>query len=131
MTGRRNTIRGLHFQRPPHAETKLIRVVQGAVMDVVVDLRNSSPTFGQWAAVELTADNFEMVYIPKGFAHGFCTLKDDSVVAYKVDSAYAPAAEGGLPWDDPVLGISWPTDKPFLSDRDQGHPPFRALTVGF
>lgn len=124
MSARAGTIRGLHFQRPPHAETKLVRVINGAIIDVVVDLRRSSPTYGTWAAMELTAENFAMAYVPRGFAHGFCTLTDRSVVAYKVDAAYAPEAEGGLRWDDPTIGISWPTTNPILSDRDRLHESF-------
>ncbi len=122
LSGRKGLIRGLHFQRPPHAETKLIRAVAGAVLDVLVDLRTDSPTYGRWEAVELTADNFTLAYVPKGFAHGFCTLSDRAVVQYKVDARYAPEAEGGIRWDDPDLSIDWPVDEPFLSERDRGLP---------
>lgn len=125
------TIRGLHFQLPPDTETKLVRVVRGAVLDVLVDLRGGSPTYGHWDAVELTEANFSMVYIPRGFAHGFCTLTPDAVVAYKVDAPYAPKSEGGLPWDDPGIGISWPTDTPVLSDRDRAHQPLSAFETPF
>ncbi|MFS8084480.1 MAG: dTDP-4-dehydrorhamnose 3,5-epimerase [Acidobacteriota bacterium] len=116
---RKHTIRGLHFQKPPHAETKLLRVVKGAIMDVFVDLRKDSATYGRWDSIELSAANLKMLYIPKGFAHGFCTLEPDSIVLYKVDSYYAPQFEGGLRWNDPTLGIPWPTEDPFLSDRDR------------
>lgn len=130
-SARRGTIRGLHFQRPPHAETKLVRVVSGAILDVLVDLRRASPTYGRWEALELSADNFRMAYVPRGFAHGFCTLADDSVVAYKVDAPYAADAEGGLPWDDPDIGIAWPADDPIVSERDRGHAPFQAFRSPF
>lgn len=130
-SARRGTIRGLHFQVPPHAETKLVRVVRGAIFDVLVDLRRASPTYGRWEALELTAENFRMAYVPRGFAHGFCTLADDSVVVYKVDAAYAPDAEGGLPWDDADIGIAWPTDEPIVSERDYGHAPFRSFRSPF
>ena len=116
---RKHTVRGLHFQKPPHAETKLIRVIKGAVLDVFVDLRKESPTFGQWDSIELSAQNFKLVYIPRGFAHGFCTLEPDTIVLYKVDNYYAPKFEGGLRWNDPTLKIDWPAGDPFLSDRDR------------
>jgi dTDP-4-dehydrorhamnose 3,5-epimerase len=115
----KHTIRGLHFQKPPHAETKLLRVVEGAIMDVFVDLRKDSRTYGQWDSMELSSTNLKMLYIPKGFAHGFCTLEPDSVVLYKVDSHYALQFEGGLRWNDPTLNIPWPTENPFISDRDR------------
>src|SRR6202023_2686750 len=99
---RKHVIRGLHFQAPPKAETKLMRVVLGAVWDVFVDLRKDSPTFGQWDAVELAAEKHNMVYIPPGFAHGFCTLTTNSVFLYKVDNGYAPSMQGGVRWNDPA-----------------------------
>lgn len=130
-SARAGTVRGMHFQRPPHAETKLVRVVRGAVFDVIVDLRRASPTYGEWTSIELTAENLRMLYVPKGFAHGFCTLADDTVVTYKVDAAYAPDAEGGLPWDDPALAIAWPAAATTLSDRDRRHPPFASFESPF
>ena len=102
------TVRGLHFQRPPHCETKLVRALAGRLLDVAVDLRRGSPTYGMHHAVELSPQNRKCLYIPKGFAHGFCTLESDTVIAYKVDSAYAPDAEDGVIWNDPQLGINWP-----------------------
>lgn len=124
----RGVVRGLHFQRPPHAETKLVRVVSGAVFDVFVDLRRGSPTYGEWDAVELSAESGNLVLVPKGFAHGFCVVSDRAVVSYLVDSAYAPQAEGGLAWDDPALAIPWPlAGPPILSDRDRAWPPLAAL----
>jgi len=131
LSDRRSILRGLHFQRPPHAETKLIRVVSGAIFDVFVDLRKASPTYGQWDSVDLSADNHTMVYIPKGFAHGFCTITDVAVVVYKVDACYAPDAERGLRWDDETLNIRWPTDKPFLSAKDTALPAFKDFVSPF
>jgi len=131
LSDRRGILRGLHFQRPPHAETKLVRVVTGAIFDVFVDLRKASPTYGQWDSVDLSSDNHTMVYIPKGFAHGFCTVTDVAVVVYKVDACYAPDAEGGLRWDDETLNIRWPTDKPFLSARDKALPAFKDFVSPF
>ena len=130
-SARAGTIRGLHFQRPPYAETKLVRVVRGEIFDVIVDLRRDSGTYGRWVSVELTAEDFRMVYVPKGFAHGFCTRSDDSVVAYKVDAMYTPQAEGGLAWDDPTLQIAWPTTHPTLSERDRQHGAFDAFQSPF
>jgi dTDP-4-dehydrorhamnose 3,5-epimerase len=119
FTARKYTIRGLHFQKPPHSETKLVRAVAGSLLDVFVDLRKSSPTYGEWDSVELSATNHKSVYIPKGFAHAYCTLSADTVMLYKVDNPHAPAFEGGLRWNDPNLRIQWPTDSPMLSPRDE------------
>lgn len=116
---RQGIIRGLHFQFPPFAETKLVRCVRGAVLDVFVDLRADSPTFGQWDAVELSEANKKMVFIPRGFAHGFCTLTPESEVLYKVDNVYNRDHEGGLLWSDPDLNINWPAGAPILSEKDQ------------
>jgi dTDP-4-dehydrorhamnose 3,5-epimerase len=102
------TIRGLHFQKPPHAETKLVRALSGRLLDVAVDLRAGSSTYGQHYSIELSAENHRCLYIPKGFAHGFCTMAPDTIIAYKVDHVYSPAAEGGLRWNAPQLGIAWP-----------------------
>lgn len=131
LSTRRGIIRGLHFQMPPHAETKLVRACAGAVWDVFVDLRKSSPTFGQWDALELSAENWVMAYVPKGFAHGFCTLSDEALVAYKVDAYYNEEASAGLRWDDPHLAIPWPTKEPFLSPRDRSLPLFRDFKSPF
>jgi dTDP-4-dehydrorhamnose 3,5-epimerase len=120
---RLGVIRGLHFQRPPHTETKLVRVVVGAVWDVFVDLRRASPTYGQWDAIELSAENHTMAYIPRGFAHGFAALTERAVVAYKVDRLFAPSAAGGIRWDDPTIAIPWPRKSPpVISDRDRSLP---------
>jgi dTDP-4-dehydrorhamnose 3,5-epimerase len=102
------TVRGLHFQRPPHAETKLVQCVVGSVLDVMVDLRAGSPTFGQYHAAELSGENHKCLYIPKGFAHGFCVITAPAIVRYMVDHPYSPQAEDGLLWNDPTLGIPWP-----------------------
>lgn len=114
----RHTLRGMHFQLPPAAQVKLLRVVRGAVWDVAVDIRRGSPTFGQWAGVELSEDNFRQLYVPEGFAHGFCVLSDVADVLYKTSHVYAPAHEQGIQWNDPTLGIRWPTTEPLLSERD-------------
>lgn len=128
---RKGILRGLHFQKPPHTETKLIRVVRGAILDVFVDLRRSSPTFGQWAAVELSEDNYKAVYIPKGFAHGYCTLTEVSVVLYKVDTVYAPYAEGGIRWNDGDISILWPVQHPITSAKDASLPLLRDFVTPF
>lgn len=122
-SSRRGVVRGLHFQRPPHAEAKLVRAVSGAVYDVFVDLRRGSATYGQWDAVELSAAKKNAVLVPRGFAHGFCVTSDEAVVSYLVDNPYAPQAEGGLAWDDPALGIRWPVaGDPIVSARDRAWP---------
>lgn len=117
-------LRGLHFQKPPYAQSKLVRVVKGAVLDVAVDIRRSSPTFGQHVAVELTEDNHLQFFIPRGFAHGFAVLTDEVIFQYKCDNFYAPQSEGALAWDDPDLGIDWrlPAEKVILSEKDRHHP---------
>ena len=130
-TARRYTIRGLHFQHPPYSETKLVRVVRGAILDVFVDLRTQSATFRRWGILEVSAERHNMVYIPRGLAHGFCTLVDDCIVSYKVDEVYHPDAEGGVRWDDPALGITWPSRTPTLSDRDRALPSLDDVTLLF
>ena len=117
-------LRGLHFQKPPHAQSKLVRVVKGAVLDVAVDIRKGSPTFGQHVAVELTEDNHRQFFVPRGFAHGFVVLTDEVIFQYKCDNFYAPQHEGAIAWDDPDLGIDWkvPADKIILSAKDTCHP---------
>lgn len=117
-------LRGLHFQKPPFAQSKLVRVIKGAVLDVAVDIRKGSPTFGQHVAVELTGENHLQFFIPRGFAHGFSVLSDEVVFQYKCDNFYAPQNEGALAWDDPDLGIDWeiPSEKVILSEKDKHHP---------
>ena len=111
-------IRGLHFQLPPFTETKLVRCIKGAVLDVFVDLRKNSKTFGQWDSIELSEENKKMIFIPRGFAHGFCTLTDESEVLYKVDNFYSPSSESGLLWNDSDILINWPLINPTLSAKD-------------
>ena len=117
-------LRGLHFQKPPFAQSKLVRVVRGAVLDVAVDIRKGSPTFGKHVAVELTAENHRQFFIPRGFAHGFSVLSQEVVFQYKCDNYYAPQSEGALAWDDPDLGIDWriPAAEIVLSKKDKAHP---------
>lgn len=117
-------MRGLHFQRPPFTQSKLVRCVKGAVLDVAVDLRKGSPTYGKHVAVELTEDNHRQFFIPQGFAHGFAVLSDEAVFQYKCDNFYAPQADGGISILDESLGIDWkiPTEKAILSDKDTKHP---------
>jgi len=117
---KKGVLRGLHFQLPPFSETKLVRCINGVIYDVFVDLRKNSRTFGQWDSIELTAENKKMIFIPRGFAHGFCTLTDVSEVIYKVDNFYSPDHERGLMWNDLRIGISWPLSTgPILSKKDE------------
>ena len=116
------TLRGLHYQNPPHAEVKVIRCVRGALYDVIVDLRPESATYRDWFGVELTQDNHSALYVPAGFGHGFMTLKDDSEANYMVSAFYTPGAEGGLRWDDPAIGIDWPMAPTVISEKDAGWP---------
>ena len=117
-------VRGLHFQKPPFAQSKLVRVVKGAVLDVAVDIRKDSPTFRQHVAVELTEDNHRQFFIPRGFAHGFSVLSKEVIFQYKCDNFYAPQSEGAIAWDDPDLGIDWQIsiDDILLSEKDKSHP---------
>lgn len=117
-------VRGLHFQKPPFTQSKLVRVVRGAVLDVAVDIRKGSPTYGQHVAVELTEDNHRQFFVPRGFAHGFAVLSDEAIFQYKCDNYYAPQSEGAIAWNDPALGIDWrvPTENRILSEKDMHHP---------
>lgn len=120
FNARAGTVRGLHFQQAPHAQAKLVRVLKGAIYDVAVDVRPGSPTFGQAAGAELTAQSGEQLFVPRGFAHGYMTLTDDTELFYKVDGLYAPQTEGGVIWNDPDLAIPWPLSvEPILSDKDK------------
>ena len=129
----RGTLRGLHFQLPPHAQAKLVRCVAGAIWDVAVDIRAGSPTRGRWVGAELTAEGGEQLYIPTGFAHGFVTLTADAQVAYKSSDFYAPESEGAIRWDDPDLAIDWPLPggTPTLSEKDAAAPLLASLTANF
>lgn len=122
-------LRGLHFQRPPHAQSKLVRVVSGRVLDVAVDLREGSPTYGKHYAIELSGDNHLQMFIPKGFAHGFAVLSEEAVFQYKCDEYYAPQSEGGIAWDDPDLAIDWkvPSGSIRLSEKDRNNPILKNL----
>jgi dTDP-4-dehydrorhamnose 3,5-epimerase len=120
----RGTLRGLHYQLPPSAEVKLVRCVRGSLHDVILDLREDSPSFGKHFAVELSAENRRMLYVPKGFAHGFITLEDDTEALYFVDAFYDPARERGIRFDDPRFGIRWPLEPVVISDKDRGQRDF-------
>ena len=126
-----NTLRGLHFQLPPHDETKIVRVVNGAVWDVFVDLRKHSQTFGKWDAIELSADNNTAVYIPKGFAHGFKTLEENTLVEYKLDAGYNAESTSGLRWNAPDLAVEWNIENPIMSERDSSLPLWANFSTPF
>ena len=128
---RYGVIRGLHFQKGEHAQAKLVRVVSGAVLDVAVDLREGSPTYGQWYAEELTGENHRMMFIPRGFAHGFSVLSEECVFQYKCDNFYHPEAEGAVAWNDHDIGIDWqlPPEEIILSAKDRNHGPLKELKV--
>lgn len=119
---RKGTLRGLHFQAPPHEEAKLVSCAHGAIFDAVVDIRRESPTYLKWYSCELAARDDRMLYIPKGFAHGFQTLADDTEVNYAMFESYHPASARGLRWNDPALSIPWPIQTPIMSEKDQGYP---------
>jgi dTDP-4-dehydrorhamnose 3,5-epimerase len=127
----KNVLRGLHFQKPPFAQGKLVRVIKGAVRDVAVDIRKSSPTYGKWASIELTEDNKWMYWIPPGFAHGFVTLEEDTIFFYKCTNVYNKASEGSILWNDPDLNIDWGTNKPILSEKDLKSPLFKDFVTPF
>jgi dTDP-4-dehydrorhamnose 3,5-epimerase len=124
---RKGTLRGMHFQRAPHAQAKLVRCTRGALYDVIIDLRPDSPAYKQWLGVELTAENRRMLYVPEGFAHGFQTLADDTELYYQMSAAYVPAAADGVRWDDPAFGLVWPDNggqERIIIARDQQYPDF-------
>lgn len=126
-------LRGLHFQLPPYSQSKLVRVIEGKVLDVAVDLRKSSPTYGQYVSVELTADNHRQFFIPKGFAHGFVVLSQQAVFQYKCDEFYHPEAEGAIAWNDPTINIDWqiPAEDIILSAKDKIHPMLHDIASPF
>lgn len=127
----KGVLRGLHYQKPPFAQGKLVRVMRGSVLDVAVDLRKNSPTYGQWSSVELTQDNKWMYWVPPGFAHGFVTLEDNTVFFYKCTNVYNKASEGSIRWNDPDLNINWNIDNPILSEKDQQAPLFKDFISPF
>ncbi|HWG05265.1 MAG TPA: dTDP-4-dehydrorhamnose 3,5-epimerase [Beijerinckiaceae bacterium] len=133
LSTRRGTLRGLHFQTPPHAQAKLVRVLRGSIFDVAVDLRVGSPSYGQWCAATLTASGGEELFVPRGFAHGFCTLEANVEVAYKVDDIYVPDCDSGLVWQDATLAIDWPiaADEIIVSDKDGKLPAFTGFSSPF
>lgn len=125
LSAEAGTLRGLHYQAPPHAQAKLVRVVRGAVLDVAVDARAGSPAYGRWAAARLTAEGGEQILVPRGFLHGFLTLAPDTLVLYKVDAPYDAASDGAVAWNDPDLAIDWGVERPVLSAKDAAAPRFR------
>ena len=127
----KNVLRGLHFQKPPYAQGKLVRVVRGAVLDVAVDIRANSSTYGKYFSIELTEDNFTMLWIPEGFAHGFLTLKDDTIFAYKCTQYYEKSAEQAILWNDPILNIDWKIKDPVLSEKDKAGEKFSTFISPF
>lgn len=133
LSATRGIVRGLHFQTPPHAQAKLLRVNRGAIFDVAVDIRRGSPTYGRHIAVTLKAEEWTQIFIPAGFAHGFCTLTPDTEITYMVSRYYAPTHDKGLAWNDPELGIEWPirAEDAILSDKDRKHPTLAALPAYF
>lgn len=124
-------LRGLHFQKPPKAQGKLVRALSGRIFDVAVDIRRGAPSYGQWVGVELSAENQKMLYAPPGFAHGFCVISAEADILYMTTDEYAPALECGIAWDDPALKIAWPVTLPQLSERDRQWPRLRDTDSGF
>ncbi|MEA2006921.1 MAG: dTDP-4-dehydrorhamnose 3,5-epimerase [Patescibacteria group bacterium] len=127
----KGVLRGLHFQKPPHAQAKLVQVTRGSVSDVIVDIRKNSPTFGKWESFELSAENKKMLFVPRGFAHSMCTLEKNTEFVYKVDGFYAPESDSGIIWNDSVLNIDWPTENPILSEKDKILPTFSDFDTPF
>jgi dTDP-4-dehydrorhamnose 3,5-epimerase len=131
LSREKGTIRGVHFQTPPRAQDKLVRVVKGRIWDVAVDLRRDSPTYRKWVAEELSAESGTQILVPRGFGHGFCTLEPDTEVAYLVSDFYAPAHDAAVAWNDPDLAIAWPTTQPEMSDKDRGAPRLAEISPPF
>lgn len=123
---KKGTLRGMHYQAAPHAESKLFRCTRGAIYDVIIDLREDSPTFREWTAVELTAESYRMLYVPENFAQGFQTLEDGTELTYQVSASYAPEYERGIRYDDPAFGIKWPLEVTVISQKDMSWPPYEA-----
>ena len=122
FSAQKGTLRGLHYQLNPMAQAKLLRASRGAIFDVAVDIRRGSPTYAQWVGVELSAENYRQLFIPRGFAHGFITLTDNVEVQYKADNLYAPDCDGNIRWDDPAIGVAWPLTPTVLSEKDANAP---------
>jgi dTDP-4-dehydrorhamnose 3,5-epimerase len=122
---KRGTLRGMHYQVAPYEEAKLVRCTRGAIYDVIIDLRQDSPTYKQWIGVELTSENYQMIYVPENFAHGFLTLEDNTEVTYQVSQFYSPESERGIRYNDPVFGIKWPIQVEVISDKDKTWPDYR------
>lgn len=126
----KGVLRGLHYQRHPKAQGKLVQVIFGEIFDVAVDIRKGSPTYGKWVEITLSAEKMQMLYIPAGFAHGFCVLSEKADIVYKTTEEYSPEHDTGIIWDDPKIGIHWPVKQPIVSVRDAGLPPLRAVGPG-
>ncbi len=122
---KKGTLRGMHYQAAPYEENKLVRCTRGAIYDVIIDLRPGSPTYKQWIGVELTEENYKMLYVPEGFAHGFITLRDNTELNYLLTEYYTPGAERGVRWNDPAFNIEWPISAEVISEKDQKHPDFK------
>lgn len=133
LSAQRGTVRGLHFQTPPHAQAKLVRVLAGSILDVAVDIRRDSPRYGRWCGAVLSAENGKQLLVPRGFAHAFCTLEPNTIVAYKVDAFYSGPHDGGLRFDDPEIGIEWPiaASDAVVSDKDRNLPSFKDFQSPF
>lgn len=131
LTLKKGTIRGIHFQKNPHPQSKLVRCIRGRILDVAVDLRRDSPTYKQWVQVELSAKNHKQLWIPAGFGHGLITLEDNCEVQYKVDEFYFPECDRGIAWNDPAIGVAWGTSSPILSEKDANSPPLCKSDVDF
>ena len=127
----KHVVRGMHYQLQPHAQGKLVSVLHGHIFDVVIDIRKNSPSFGHWTSVELEAEKKQMLWIPPGFAHGFCALTAETEVMYAVTAEYAPASERGILWNDPAVDITWPIDSPILSDKDAKYPLLKDAEINF
>lgn len=130
-SSKKGVLRGLHFQREPFAQGKFVQVLRGRVLDVAVDIREGSPTYGKHVMVELSEENHRQFFIPAGFAHGFVTLEDDTIFTYKVTNVYSPEHDGGILWNDPALGIDWPVEHPIVSEKDAKHPLLKESNHGF
>jgi len=128
---KKGTLRGMHYQMPAHAEDKVVMCVKGVIYDVIIDLRHDSATCGKWFAVELKADSYKMIYVPKGFAHGFQTLKNDTAVLYQISEFYTPESSGGIKWDDPFFNIKWPVEKTTISEKDKNYSLFKGKWLKF